>query len=132
MLTLPWGEWKHGRPLSAISMSRLLKNFEPPIRPKTIRFSAEVRAKGYDLEDFSDAFVRYLPIPPESSGDTGDNPHNSAINTGFLSGDARIGVTGEETAGNTQKSAIVTDVTDRTPPLRDVGDSVRKGLEVVR
>jgi putative DNA primase/helicase len=53
-----WGEWRRGQPLSAISLSRLLKPFG--IRPAKLREGGRVR-QGYHLERFEDAFRRYLP-----------------------------------------------------------------------
>ena len=55
----PWVEWKQGKPLTPTTMARLLNPFG--ISPKTIRFSKDSIAKGYQREDFRDAFARYLP-----------------------------------------------------------------------
>lgn len=54
----PWAEWKAGRPISKVQMSRLLAPFK--IKPKLIRIGPEV-SRGYELESFTDAFDRYLP-----------------------------------------------------------------------
>jgi hypothetical protein len=48
-------------------LARRLQQFG--IKPKTMRI-AEDRAKGYALEDFADAFARYLPPEGESKRDT--------------------------------------------------------------
>jgi len=53
----PWAEWKHGKPMTANSLSRLLKPFN--IRPKDIRENTIVK-KGYDKKEFLDAFDRYI------------------------------------------------------------------------
>jgi hypothetical protein len=55
----PWPEWRHGRPITAASVSRLLKGFG--IKSKQIRFDEE-NLRGYQAADFRDAFDRYLPI----------------------------------------------------------------------
>ncbi len=55
--TSPWAEWNHGKPLTAISLARLLKPFS--IVPRTVR-QDEVTFKGYLRESFEDAFARYL------------------------------------------------------------------------
>ena len=61
----PWPEFRRGRPISKTGISRLLKPFE--VRSKTIRLSAGLTAKGYLLEQFKDAFSRYLPkTPPQN------------------------------------------------------------------
>jgi hypothetical protein len=57
----PWSEWR-GKPLTAHGLSKLLKPFD--ITPKNIRFDDAPQAKGYDRESFTDAWDRYLPLPP--------------------------------------------------------------------
>jgi len=53
----PWSEWKRGKPLSKVGLSRLLRPFG--ITPGTVRIGDKT-AKGYRLEQFADAFERYL------------------------------------------------------------------------
>lgn len=53
----PWGEWK-GKPLSKNGLARLLNKFG--ISPATIRLDKYETAKGYKVEQFQDAFDRYL------------------------------------------------------------------------
>jgi len=53
----PWGDIR-GRELDARSLARRLKRFS--IRPRTVRFDDQSRAKGYRLGDFEDVFARYL------------------------------------------------------------------------
>jgi hypothetical protein len=55
----PWSEWKNGRPLTKTQLSRQLTKFDTI--PKTIRLSIDETAKGYELDQFTDAFDRYLP-----------------------------------------------------------------------
>jgi hypothetical protein len=55
--TSPWGEWSQGKPLSAAKLARLLKPFG--ISPHSIRVDDKT-PKGYEREDFQDAFRRYL------------------------------------------------------------------------
>jgi hypothetical protein len=52
----PWPEWNYGKGLSANGLSRLLKDFD--ISPRLIRTPAP--ARGYLLQQFIDAFDRYL------------------------------------------------------------------------
>jgi hypothetical protein len=54
----PWGEWRRGKPITQNGLARLLKPFG--ILSKTIRIG-ENNLKGYSLEQFVDAFNRYLP-----------------------------------------------------------------------
>ena len=57
----PWPEWRAGKPMSAQQLARQLAPFE--VTPQTIRF-AENTVRGYRLEQFTDAFARYLPALP--------------------------------------------------------------------
>ena len=53
----PWADWRKGMPLTQNTLARLLKPFG--ISSKTIRIEDKT-AKGYSLEQFEDAFQRYL------------------------------------------------------------------------
>ncbi len=53
----PWPEYSRGRPITPPQLASLLKAFK--IAPRTIRTESRT-AKGYLLEDFGDAFRRYL------------------------------------------------------------------------
>jgi putative DNA primase/helicase len=53
----PWAEWRHGRPLTSTSLSRLLKPYG--VKSKQLKIGG-VNRFGYDLSDFADAFNRYL------------------------------------------------------------------------
>ncbi len=54
----PWAEWKAGKPITANGLARLLAPFR--IKPGTIRTSLGT-PKGYQVAQFEDAFLRYLP-----------------------------------------------------------------------
>jgi putative DNA primase/helicase len=55
----PWPEYgRERKPISVHQIARLLKPFG--IRPKTLRKGTE-RAKGYQLDDCKDIFLRYTP-----------------------------------------------------------------------
>jgi putative DNA primase/helicase len=67
----PWATYNRGRPMSPRQLAKRLEDYG--IRPKTQRMGYD-RAKGYDLADMRDAFVRYLsPTPPEK-GDLSVTP----------------------------------------------------------
>jgi putative DNA primase/helicase len=54
-----WAEWgKNGEPMSKVQLARLVGHFG--IRPKTVYRDGD-KAKGYEREQFDDAFDRYLP-----------------------------------------------------------------------
>jgi hypothetical protein len=55
--TSPWGEWNHGKPISQAKIARLLRPFE--IIPHNVRIGEKV-LKGYERQDFEDAWKRYL------------------------------------------------------------------------
>lgn len=58
----PWSEWKHGKPMTKTSLAKMLKPYG--ITSRNIRTSYQVK-KGYSIDDFNDAFKRYLHTPPE-------------------------------------------------------------------
>jgi hypothetical protein len=59
-----WGEWSHGKPLTAPRLARLLKPFE--VLPECIRVGDKT-LRGYLVEQFRDAFRRYLRAESSSS-----------------------------------------------------------------
>jgi hypothetical protein len=59
----PWGEWSHGKPITAPKLARLLRPFG--VTPHTVRMGNET-SKGYELADFEDSFKRYLRLPATS------------------------------------------------------------------
>jgi putative DNA primase/helicase len=76
----PWSEWgRQEKPMTARQLARLLAPFD--IKPKTIRLGTDT-PKGYEKEDFTDAWARYLPLrsttPPQASNGVGVQPSSSA------------------------------------------------------
>jgi len=65
----PWSEWRRGKPITARQLARQLESFS--ISPKKVRVGDQT-LRGYELEQFEDAFSRYLP--PD------DPPHPEQIN----------------------------------------------------
>jgi hypothetical protein len=74
----PWGRWwsselnKEGTPRAAAAdLARHLGGFKKadgdPIKPKVLKFPDGTTARGYHVEDFADAFKRYLS--PSGGGD---------------------------------------------------------------
>jgi len=63
----PWGDWKRGKPITQNGLAHLLKPFE--IFSKTIR-SGSTTFRGYELDQFTDAFSRYLTPTTPFQGDT--------------------------------------------------------------
>jgi hypothetical protein len=58
----PWGEWRHGRPLTAQSIAKLLRPFDVKQRPT--RAGTQV-FRAYHREDVEAAFERYAAQPPK-------------------------------------------------------------------
>ncbi len=52
----PWPEWRHGRPITTRQLAQILKPFR--VGPKTVRLGANT-PKGYERDQFVDAFARY-------------------------------------------------------------------------
>ncbi|MBX3297056.1 MAG: DUF3631 domain-containing protein [Acidobacteria bacterium] len=59
----PWGDLR-GKPLDSRRLANLLKAYD--IKSRSIRLSGGGTPKGYRLEDFHDAWARYLVSLPES------------------------------------------------------------------
>jgi hypothetical protein len=62
----PWPEWKHGKPMTKASLSRLLKPHK--IKARQLKVAGS-NLNGYEKSMFKDAFDRYLSVdtPPQNS-----------------------------------------------------------------
>lgn len=58
----PWATYNRGRPLTPRQLSKMLSAYG--IKSKTVRMSRFDTPKGYERDQFSDAFSRYLTQPP--------------------------------------------------------------------
>lgn len=58
----PWADWNRGRPITAAQIARHLRPFG--ISPQKMRFGNST-IRGYERQQFEDAFTRYLPGTPE-------------------------------------------------------------------
>lgn len=67
----PWSDWNRGKGLTQNGLARLLKPFN--VKSKNMRMDGAIK-KGYEIDVFSDAFKRYIPVhtptPPISSATT--------------------------------------------------------------
>jgi hypothetical protein len=60
----PWPEWKHGKPMTATSLARLLKPFG--VKSRKLRLGSHT-LNGYQRSEIEAAHIRYCPpLPPES------------------------------------------------------------------
>jgi hypothetical protein len=65
---LPYGGWNDGKGLTTRELGRKLQPYE--IKAKTVRLLSDpLRVKGYERDQFEDAWERYLPIPDDPKGD---------------------------------------------------------------
>jgi len=72
----PWVRFDHGKSLNARILAEMLKPFgtlEHPIQPHMVRIGGAT-GKGYDRDDFEEAFSRYLPPLPPSPSETPPQP----------------------------------------------------------
>ena len=76
----PWPEWKKGKPITPPQLARQLKPFR--VSSRTVRFEGQGLSKGYLLEDFADAFERYLPLFPPENPLSKRNNHTSRAQSG--------------------------------------------------
>jgi putative DNA primase/helicase len=67
----PWSEWRDGKPITVRQLARMLEPLE--IRPRQLRMG-EANVRGYELEDFSDSFDRYLADLPEEAEPSSQPP----------------------------------------------------------
>lgn len=70
----PWTTFVHGKPITQMHLARLLRPFG--IQPKTCRIQEET-PRGYLLEDFRDAFDRYLSPEDETAKTSSKSPGKS-------------------------------------------------------
>ena len=97
----PFGAWREGKGIDSRKLAKLLRRYE--IRSKSVRIGEDSK-KGYDREDLSDAWARYLPAdePPPAA------ENGSQGSQGSQDADGSLEIPDEYWD--------VTHVTDVTPP----------------
>ena len=103
---------RDGKPLSPSGLARLLRQFG--IRPKTIRLSDTDTAKGYERDDFTDAWKRYTPQLPASQPSQPSQPSSHAGFDPFSQPSQDDSVTDAEIPANPYGYVDVTAVTGRS------------------
>jgi putative DNA primase/helicase len=112
-----WPEWgKAGRPISGRQVAALLKPLGIKTN-KTVRRGANTD-KGYRREWFDDAFARYLPNLAPSQSVTRSQVADSTAFSDSRSV-TRFSAVTDTISENPSVSAVVTDVSDRSPPRGD-------------
>jgi putative DNA primase/helicase len=105
----PWKEWRRGNPLTQVQLAQRLRPFG--IRPGTVRIGSET-AKGYALEQFAEAFARYLP-PTDPSQPS--QPNGDSVLREFPTRHTASCVTARDEGVNPCEISNVTDVTAQDP-----------------
>ena len=123
-----WATYNRGRPLAPRQLARMLAGYG--IRSKNIRMGYE-QAKGFDREQFGDAFTRYVSPPPENNRPAVPNAE-SPIDTDRDVGRMANSWDGEKTANVPLKPApnkAWDGGTDKTPVF-DGGGNTHDNAEV--
>ena len=80
----PWATWNRGKEMTARQFASRLKEFK--IKPQNVGPKGK-RAKGYQLDQFKDAFKRYIPAPAPLFGAAPPNlsvhPYTSSNGAGY-------------------------------------------------
>lgn len=110
----PWATWRRGNALTQHQLARLLQPFD--IRPKSLRIGERV-LRGYEREQFIDAWRRYPPVPQDR--DTKPlqplQPHNHAEKRTFPKRYEGHAVADTETGANPHGDGIVAGVALQDP-----------------
>lgn len=125
-----WATYNRGKPLSPRQLSSKLKDYG--IASKTIRINPYDTAKGFECEQFNDAFERYLTDPPDLPSQS--NNSREANNHGFYSVTDRniVTVTGFEKVTLAPAPILACDgVADKTAILEGA-TATRNDYEAMR
>lgn len=76
----PWAAWNRGKPMTPHQLAKRLSEFG--IKPTTFRVGLKT-PKGYKLEQFEEAFKRYLPGDTPATTATTQQPSNHAAYRDF-------------------------------------------------
>lgn len=106
----PWATWNKGRAMTVKQLAVRLSEYG--IRSNTIRMGGTT-AKGYRLEQFADAFARYIPIPTHAQSVTSSQSSNDAGFRDFGAVTSQSAVT-DENARKVSNGAGCDDVTRHT------------------
>ncbi|WP_271407644.1 DUF3631 domain-containing protein [Pseudomonas sp. Q1-7] len=107
----PWATWNRGKPMSARQLSHKLADFG--IKSGTVRQGFDTK-KGYSLDQFRDAFGRYLSTDTPATSVTPSQTNNHAASSVSGSVTHAPAVTDEKTLEVTAGEGC-DDVTDKSP-----------------
>ncbi|WP_054910478.1 DUF3631 domain-containing protein [Pseudomonas sp. NBRC 111135] len=107
----PWATWNKGKPISPRQLANRLADFG--IKSGTVRQGFDTK-KGYSLDQFRDAFDRYLSSVAPSTSVTPSQASNGAASGDFQSVTSAPRVT-DKKASKATDDADCDGVTDKTP-----------------
>lgn len=113
----PWATWNRGKPMTIRQLAAKLADFG--VKSGTVRQGFDTK-KGYSLDQFRDAFGRYLSAVTPSASVTPSQASNHAASSDLQSVTPAISVTDKKTL-KPAAGAACDDVTDKTPPHREEG-----------
>lgn len=108
----PWATWNRGKPMSPRQLSAKLADFG--IKSGTIRQGLDTK-KGYSLDQFRDAFARYLSGDTPVTSVTPSQTNSHAAYSDFKSVTTTTSVT-DKNSLKARSGAACDGVTDKTPP----------------
>ncbi len=107
----PWATYKQGSPITPRQLASKLKGYG--IHSKTIRISNSDTPKGYEKEQFEDAFSRYLPSTIENIRHTPQSFTDVNLNVADTQTQAqRCGLSDTKTTKGTVNNSDKNDVAD--------------------
>lgn len=108
----PWATYKRDLPITPRQLANKLKGYN--IQSKTIRIGADT-PKGYENDQFSEAFTRYLPSSPENIRHTPQTPAVLSLSVADRQIQTqRCGLSDTDTQQETVTDSDEIDVADRT------------------
>lgn len=107
----PWATWNRGKPMTPRQLSAKLADFG--VKSTTVRSGFDVK-KGYHLEQFADAFSRYLSADTPSASVTPLQPRNDGVSSVTNESYTAASGTGKVTR-KAMDAAACNGVTDKTP-----------------
>ena len=122
----PWATWNRGKPISPRQLSAKLADFG--IKSGTVRQGFETK-KGYSLDQFRDAFGRYLSGDTPSASVTPSHASKDAPSSDFQSVTTTTNVTDRKALKPTHSKGCDA-VTDETPPKQSAPEWDESDVEV--
>ena len=126
----PWADLRHGKGITPHTLANMLRDFN--IKPKNLRWEGKI-LKGYDVKDFKEVFLQYLPSQNATPLQSHNDNDTEAFQNATQKGDVAF-LNSSEPALNQQCSGVAdwkrgiteetqdNEVIDITPILEDSND----------